>query len=117
MLSPGGDAVEMRLDNVARPPDQVRRPAREFNGVLPGTAAEFQYVPGLVAQKADNRRPDGGMVTLKGPRIQPSVGRCWRAGLSEVDDEFCHGCNRTGGGSAISHDRLSRSKANYWANS
>ena len=64
--------------------------AGERAGVLPGAAAEFQYVAALRAQETGHRRPNGIVVAVKGRAVQPAVGRGRCCRFPEFDDEFRH---------------------------
>ena len=51
MFAPGSNALEMRRVYVTRPPGQVRCAMGERNGVLSGSASQFQHITGLLSEE------------------------------------------------------------------
>ena len=94
--SPSGDAFQMRVIYVARPPIEVLRSTRKLCHMLAGTAADFQHVAGLPGQEIRHRRPDRVVIAVESRTVQPTIGGGW-IGISPVlDDESDHGCEAEG---------------------
>src|SRR5262249_3947413 len=89
MRPPCGDALEMRVVNIARPPVQVPCATRKFRYMLACSAAQLEYVSGFRQQEGGNSRPDRFMVAVKGWAVQPAV----LSGRLVLDDELDHGCD------------------------
>src|SRR5437588_12856078 len=91
MRPPGRDAFEMRLVEIARPPDDVRRLAGEIDDMLPGAAAGLHHVAGLTHQEFLQHRPDRCMVAVECSCVEAAVRLDRPAILAEFDDIFSHG--------------------------
>src|SRR5262245_16302590 len=91
MRAPRGDAFQMRLVEIARPPGDVRRMARKVNDMLPGAAAGLQRIARLARQKLLQHSPDRLMIAVERCGIEPPVRLDGPAILAELNDEFSHG--------------------------
>src|SRR5947209_14329713 len=90
MRPPRVDAAKMRLVEVARPPRNRGRPAREIHHMLPGAAAGLEHVPGFSVEEWFELRPDRLAIAMKRRRIEPAVGRGRPAILAEFDNIVGH---------------------------
>src|SRR6266536_2871072 len=73
MAPPCCDADQMRFEIVARPPNDVRRMAGEFDDVLAGSAADLEHVSALVLQERGEDRPDRAAIAVERGRVEPPV--------------------------------------------
>src|SRR5262252_7905954 len=96
LCAPGGDAFQMRVKYVARPPIEMPGATRKLHRMLAGTAADLQDVAGPRRQEIRHRRPDRFVIAVESWTVQPAIGRGW-IGISPVlDDESDHGCEAEG---------------------
>ena len=109
--APGGNALQMRVVNIAWPPIQVRRAARKFRDMLTGAAADLQHVAALRRKETGDRQPDRFVIAVKCRSVQPAVACRWLTIFAVLDDEFNHAAAENHRGSAIRHDRWPGSKA------
>ena len=91
MLAPCRDAFEMRLVEIARPPDDVRRVTGEIDDMLPSAATGLHHVAGLAPQEFLQHRPDRCMVAMECGCVEAAVCLDRPAILAEFDDIFSHG--------------------------
>src|SRR5215471_16906897 len=98
ICAPRGDAFEVLVIDVARPPRDVRRRLGESNRVLPGSAAELEAVAAAALQKRIQRRPDRRVIAMEGRRVESTISFWGPADLAEFDDVLRHGrnCSRAG---------------------
>src|ERR1700730_1287724 len=90
MRSPGRNAFQMRLVEIAGPPDDIGAVTGEMDHVLAGTAACLQHVAGLTRQELLQHCPDRRMVAVECRRIEAAVRLDRAAILAEFDDIFSH---------------------------
>jgi hypothetical protein len=65
MRAPRRDAFQMRLGEIARPPDDTGTMVREMHHMLAGAAAGFQHVAGLAGEEGLQHRPDRRVIAMK----------------------------------------------------
>src|SRR5665647_3488761 len=90
MRPPRGDAFQMLLVEIARPPGDFRTAAGEIDHVLAGAAAGLDHVTGFSGKERLEHRPDRPMVAVKCRRIEAAVGFDRPAVLAEFHDIFSH---------------------------
>src|SRR5690242_229356 len=73
MRAPRRDAFQMRVVEIARPPDDARTVRREMNHVLAGAAAGLQHVAGFTCEKFLQHCPDRSVIAMKGRGVHPAV--------------------------------------------
>src|ERR1700722_9172605 len=87
---PRGDALEMLLIQIARPPGDLGRSPREIDHMLAGTAAGLHDVTGFSGKEAFQYRPDRPMVAVICRRVETAVWLDPPAVLAEFLDIFNH---------------------------
>src|SRR5450759_3954899 len=80
----------MLLVEIARPPGDFRRTAREIDHMLAGTAAGLDHVAGFAGKEFFQHRPDRPMVAVERRRVETAVGFDRPAILAEFHDIFRH---------------------------
>src|SRR5262245_14075670 len=90
MGAPRGNALEMRIVDIARPPVNPRHPSGECSCVLTGATADLKEIAALRRKKPADRCPDRLMVAMKGRRVEAAIGLRRRSRLAVLDDEFWH---------------------------
>ena len=90
MRAPRRDAFQMRLVEIARPPDDVGRVAGEMHHMLAGAAAGLQHVAGFAGEEFLQHRPDRRMVAVERRRVEPAVGFDRPAILAEFHHILSH---------------------------
>ena len=88
MRPPRGDALQMRVVEIARPPGDVRGSAGEIDGMLPGAAAGFDYVAGFAIEEFFQDRPDRLVIAVKRRRIETTIGFDRPAILTEFNNSI-----------------------------
>src|SRR6266487_6124976 len=94
MAPPCCDADQMRFEIVARPPNDVRRMAGEFDDVLAGSAADLEHVSALVLQERGEDRPDRAAIAVERGRVEPPVSG-QRGARCEIPHELRHALRTT----------------------
>src|SRR5262245_33004984 len=90
MGAPCGNALEVRIVNIARPPVDPRHPSGKCSCVLTGATADLKETAALRQKKPADRRPDRLMVAVKSRRVEAAIGLRRRSRLAVLDDEFWH---------------------------
>jgi hypothetical protein len=88
MDAPGLDAREVFVVEVARPPNDLWKLARERNDMLPGAAAGLEDLTRFAGEKALKHAEDGVVVAVEGGRIETTVCLARPAILAKFDDIF-----------------------------
>ena len=91
MHAPRGDALQMRVVEIARPPRDVRASAREIDDVLSGAAAGLEHVAGFAVEKFLQHRPDRLVIAMKRRRIETAIRLDRPAILAEFNNVLSHG--------------------------
>src|ERR1700722_19606213 len=74
MLPPRGNALQMLLVEIARPPGDFREMAGEIDDVLAGAAAGLDHVAGFSGKEFLQHGSDRLMVAVIGCRVETTVG-------------------------------------------
>ena len=95
ICAPCGDALEVRVVDVAGPPRNSGCTRSECGGVLAGAAADFQKIAALRREKAADSRPNWLVVAVKSGRIQPAVRLRRLGGFTVFADKSRHDRHRS----------------------
>src|ERR1700676_2226802 len=90
MRPPRGNAFQMLLVEIARPPGDVRHMAGEIDHMLAGAAAGLDRVAGFAGKEFLQYRPDRLMVAVERRRVEPAAGLDSPSVLAEFNDIFSH---------------------------
>lgn len=90
MGAPGGDALEVLVVDVARPPRDVRMFARQRCDVLAGAAARFEHVTLPAGEQPGQHGADRLVIAMKRGSVEPAVGFNPPPVLAELHHELCH---------------------------